>query len=301
MTADATLQGRLAAHDVPAGQPRRRARRRGARGDDAGPRRDGQPRLGHRAHGAGRVGRAARPRPRSARRSPSSSESRSTAASTARSSSIACRRRCRPTGHRCCRCATRRCNSTDPLTIRLARAGMKRFYPEASVEVIGAVDPAYVDFLASSTASRTSSPVCRSATACAPTVFYPRGWMLRRDPRQPMADDDTLLIEEEEVPRIGATLTPQVSVRTKQRRPELALGRSQQNGRPRRGAKRSALRRGGQARHLALKARLAGSALSPPRVILNRPRERGNFPSAPDIEGESGRGDIAELPRVERV
>src|SRR5204862_353234 len=36
----------------------------------------------------------------------------------------------------------------DPLTIRLARAGMKRFYPEASVEVIGAVDPAYVDFLA---------------------------------------------------------------------------------------------------------------------------------------------------------
>jgi hypothetical protein len=32
-------------------------------------------------------------------------------------------------------------NFADPLSIRLARAGMKRFYPEASVEVIGAVDP----------------------------------------------------------------------------------------------------------------------------------------------------------------
>ena len=38
-------------------------------------------------------------------------------------------------------------NFNDPLSIRLARAGMKRFYPEASVAVIGAVDPKYVDFL----------------------------------------------------------------------------------------------------------------------------------------------------------
>ena len=38
-------------------------------------------------------------------------------------------------------------NFADPLEIQLARAGMKRFYPEASVEVLGAVDPAYVDFL----------------------------------------------------------------------------------------------------------------------------------------------------------
>jgi hypothetical protein len=37
-------------------------------------------------------------------------------------------------------------------------------------------------------------------------VFYPRGWLLRRDPEKPMPEDDTLVIEEEEVPRIGAIL-----------------------------------------------------------------------------------------------
>ena len=40
-----------------------------------------------------------------------------------------------------------RLNLTDPLEIRLARAGMKRFYPEASVAVIGAANPEYEAFL----------------------------------------------------------------------------------------------------------------------------------------------------------
>jgi len=92
----------------------------------------------------------------------------------------------------------------DPLTIRLARAGMKRFYPEASVAVIGAVDPAYADFIALLEAQVdfvTRVPIGDGLLAF---VFYPRGSMLRRNPLAPMPDDDVLLIEEEEVPRIGA-------------------------------------------------------------------------------------------------
>jgi hypothetical protein len=97
-------------------------------------------------------------------------------------------------------------NLADPLTIRLTRAGMKRFYPEASVQVLGAVDPDYVEFLNPLDAQDsyvTRLPIGADLRAY---VFYPRGWLLRRDPTQPMPADDTLLIEEEEVPRIGARL-----------------------------------------------------------------------------------------------
>ncbi len=97
-------------------------------------------------------------------------------------------------------------NLNDPLTIRLARAGMKRFYPEASVAVLGAADPAYQDFLTlldAQTTYVTKLPIGADLRAY---VFFPRGWLLRQDPTQPMPDDDTLLIEEEEVPRIGARL-----------------------------------------------------------------------------------------------
>jgi hypothetical protein len=128
----------------------------------------------------------------------------------------------------------------DPLTIRLARAGMKRFYPEAIIEVIGAVDPAYVDFLALLDTQAnfiTSVPIGDGLRSY---VFYPRGWMLRRDPLHPMSDDDTLVIEEEEVPRIGATLKRKFQyARSSDGRTWLWLGRSKTAGR---GEAQSALR-----------------------------------------------------------
>jgi hypothetical protein len=131
-------------------------------------------------------------------------------------------------------------NLADPLTIRLARAGMKRFYPEASVAVIGAVDPAYVDFLDlldSEPNFITRVPIGDGLRAY---DFFPRGWMLRRDPRQPMADDDTLLIEEEEVPRIGATLRRKFQyARSSDGCSWLWVGRSKNAGR---GEAQSALR-----------------------------------------------------------
>jgi hypothetical protein len=123
-------------------------------------------------------------------------------------------------------------NLNDPLTIRLARAGMKRFYPEASVAVLGAVDPDYQDFLAlldAQTSYVTKLPIGADLRAY---VFYPRGWMLRADPTQPMPDDDTLLIEEEEVPRIGARLKRKFQyARSSDGQSWLWIGRSKVAGR----------------------------------------------------------------------
>ncbi|HUR33875.1 MAG TPA: hypothetical protein VM032_08765 [Vicinamibacterales bacterium] len=95
----------------------------------------------------------------------------------------------------------------DPLTIRLARAGMKRFYPEASVEVLGpaAGDADYRRFLDNLDAQTTYVTRVTVSDALRAYVFYPRGWLLRTDPTRPMGNDP-LLLEEEEVPRIGARL-----------------------------------------------------------------------------------------------
>jgi hypothetical protein len=131
-------------------------------------------------------------------------------------------------------------NFSDPLSIRLARAGMKRFYPEASVEVIGAVDPAYVDFLALLDAQDDFVTRIAIGDGLRAYVFYPRGWMLRRDPLHPMPEDDTLVIEEEEVPRIGATLRRKFQyARSSDGRSWLWIGRSKTAGR---GEAQSALR-----------------------------------------------------------
>jgi hypothetical protein len=123
-------------------------------------------------------------------------------------------------------------NLDDPLTIRLARAGMKRFYPEASVAVLGAVDPDYQDFLAfldAQTSYVTKLPIGADLRAY---VFYPRGWLLRRDPTQPMPDDDTLIVEEEEVPRIGARLKRKFQyARSSDGKSWLWIGRSKIAGR----------------------------------------------------------------------
>ncbi len=131
-----------------------------------------------------------------------------------------------------------------PLTIQLARAGMKRFYPEAEAAVLGTVDPAYVDFLnlldtQGDFISRIPMDEDEDAGLRA-YVFYPRGWMLRRDPLQPMTDDDTLTLEEEEVPRIGATLRRKFQyARSSDGRSWLWIGRSKTAGR---GQAQSALR-----------------------------------------------------------
>jgi hypothetical protein len=128
----------------------------------------------------------------------------------------------------------------DPLTIRLARGGMKRFYPEASIKVIGAVDPSYVEFLALLDAETDFISRVDIGDGLRSYVFYPRGWMLRRDPLHPMADDDNLLIEEEEVPRIGARLRRKFQyARSSDGRTWLWVGRSKTAGR---GEAKSALR-----------------------------------------------------------
>lgn len=131
-------------------------------------------------------------------------------------------------------------NLGDPLAIRLARAGMKRFYPQASVEVIGSEAPDYAAFLA--LLDRQGEFIDRQALdeALLAYTFHPRGWLLRRDPRVPLPPDDTLVIEEEEVPRIGATLRRKFQyARSSDGRAWLWIGRSKTAGR---GEARSALR-----------------------------------------------------------
>lgn len=128
----------------------------------------------------------------------------------------------------------------DPLTIRLARAGMKRFYPEASVAVIGASDPEYAAFLDLLDAQDNFIRRVAIGDGLRAYIFYPRGWMLRRDPNAPMQDSDTLLIEEEEVPRIGAILRRKFQyTRSSDGRTWLWIGRSKVAGR---GEANSALR-----------------------------------------------------------
>jgi hypothetical protein len=94
----------------------------------------------------------------------------------------------------------------DLLEIQLTRAGMKRFYPEATVEVLGAVDPAYLQFLNGLDAQPNFIDRLDIDAQLRAYVFWPRGWLLRSDPTQPMDPNDKLVIEEEEVPRIGASL-----------------------------------------------------------------------------------------------
>jgi hypothetical protein len=125
-----------------------------------------------------------------------------------------------------------RFNPDTALVIQLARAGMKRFYPEASVEVIGVSDPDYETFLVLLDAQDNFIERVAIGAELRAYVFYPRGWLLRRDPTQPMAADDTLVIEEEEVPRIGASLKRKFQyARSSDGRSWLWIGRSKVAGR----------------------------------------------------------------------
>jgi hypothetical protein len=120
----------------------------------------------------------------------------------------------------------------DPLEIQLARAGMKRFYPEATVEVLGAVDPAYVQFLNGLDAQTNFIDRLDIDAQLRAYVFWPRGWLLRSDPTQPMPADDKLVIEEEEVPRIGASLKRKFQyARSSDGKSWLWIGRSKVAGR----------------------------------------------------------------------
>jgi hypothetical protein len=128
----------------------------------------------------------------------------------------------------------------NPLAIRLARAGMKRFYPEASVEMLGSVDPAYTAFLDGLDAQKNFIKKLQIDANLRAYVFYPRGHLLRNDPEQPMPDDERLLIEEEEVPRIGASLKRKFQyARSSDGKSWLWVGRSKTAGR---GEAASALR-----------------------------------------------------------
>ena len=118
------------------------------------------------------------------------------------------------------------------LDIQLARAGMKRFYPDPAT--LAARDDDYDRFLANLDAQTdfiTPLDIAEDAHIKAYT-FYPRGWLLRRDPNQPMDINDTLLLEEEEVPRIGASLKRKFQyARSSDGRSWLWIGRSKLAGR----------------------------------------------------------------------
>ncbi len=127
-------------------------------------------------------------------------------------------------------------NLTEPLEIQLERAGMKRFYPEANVAMLGSVDPAYKLFLN----GLDSQPNFISRLDIDPNlrayVFYPRGWLLRKDPNHEMVitgpEADRLVIEEEEVPRIGASVKRKFQyARSSDGKSWLWIGRSKVAGR----------------------------------------------------------------------
>jgi hypothetical protein len=134
-------------------------------------------------------------------------------------------------------------NLDDPLEIQLERAGMKRFYPEATVEVIGSVDSAYEQFLKSLDAQKNfitrKLPIDPPDPNNPPPLiyeFYPRGWLLRKDPNNPFVfdgpDADKLVIEEEEVPRIGASIKRKFQyARSSDGKSWLWIGRSKVAGR----------------------------------------------------------------------
>ena len=131
-------------------------------------------------------------------------------------------------------------NLADPLTIRLARFGMKRFFPQPSVGVIGSADPAYQAFIDRLDAQPEFIDRQALDESLLAYTFHPRGWLLRTDPRVALPPTDTLVIEEEEVPRIGATLRRKFQyARSSDGRTWLWIGRSKTAGR---GQARSALR-----------------------------------------------------------
>ncbi|MGE8166000.1 hypothetical protein ACQKRQ_38405 [Paraburkholderia sp. NPDC080076] len=120
----------------------------------------------------------------------------------------------------------------DPLEIRLARAGMKRFYPGHTVAAPDIDDAAYTAFLDILDAQPEFIESLNIDPTLRAYVFWPRGWLLRRNPTEPMAADDQLIIEEEEVLSIGASLKRKFQyARSSDGRIWMWIGRSKLAGR----------------------------------------------------------------------
>ncbi|HLL18324.1 MAG TPA: hypothetical protein VK439_06050, partial [Rubrivivax sp.] len=118
--------------------------------------------------------------------------------------------------------------------------GMKRFYPQAGTAVVGQDSPAYAAFLQHLQDQPNFIEFRAIDAGLVARTFHPRGWLLRDNPLLPLPPGETLVIEEEEVPRIGATLKRKFQyARSSDGRAWLWVGRSKMAGR---GEARSALR-----------------------------------------------------------
>jgi hypothetical protein len=117
---------------------------------------------------------------------------------------------------------------SDPLGIRLQRAGMTRFY---SVEQVLLGDLAYADFIELLRSQPSFIDDGGTINNVAMFVFHPRGRLMRVNEGGPVAKD-SLVIEEEEVPRAGACVQRAFQyARTSDGRAFLWLGRSKTAGR----------------------------------------------------------------------
>lgn len=118
------------------------------------------------------------------------------------------------------------------LAIRLQRAGMKRFY-RVDAAAMAAID-GYADFierLRNSPEFVTALPLDPNNPDVQVFVFHPRGLLLRADPHGDIAAD-SLLIEEEEVPRAGIVVERRFNyARTADGRAWLWCGRRKKVGR----------------------------------------------------------------------
>jgi len=121
------------------------------------------------------------------------------------------------------------------LDIRLQRAGMKRFY-RVDAAAMAAID-GYADFierLRNSPEFVTAVPIVSNNPANPDVqvfVFHPRGLLLRQDPNGDI-NADSLLIEEEEVPRAGIHVERRFNyARTADGRAWLWCGRRKRVGR----------------------------------------------------------------------
>jgi hypothetical protein len=92
---------------------------------------------------------------------------------------------------------------SKPLELQLQCAAMKRFFPRAT----DADSEDYQRFLDTLDAEDTFiRSISKNKSDTRIYEFYPRGWLLRKDPTRKPASESLPILEEEEVPRIGATV-----------------------------------------------------------------------------------------------
>lgn len=126
-------------------------------------------------------------------------------------------------------------NNNLSLDIRLQRAGMKRFY-RVDQDAMNAIDgyAEFIERLRDSAEFVTAVPIAANNPANPDVqvfVFHPRGLLLREDPNGDI-NNDSLLIEEEEVPRAGIHVERRFNyARTADGRAWLWCGRRKRVGR----------------------------------------------------------------------